>query len=386
MYNSLAPEINTIESVVSGRRVFVGNQPDDFALAGWLAGGAARISLLGLGYGGAIRPILATARHARITGVDNSRDRVADCQRYFQHYFPDISFIATVEDAWNYLRDNQKRLDALCVDVYDDGGYLDFLFEPSFWARAAGAIGEHGTLLVNSWGLPWQLDPWRRPSPLPELVSALRPWFPSIRYVKNRRNVTLICGMRLSPALDLRLVKVDATLERQDQIIARCMAMRYNVAEPAPEVGSTPSAHIPRLRTEINAEMLTRWGALPGTFRTTKALSQGCESVRDILSDPARAWDATLELLARGAVEADLLPIVAAGGHFEGNSTISEWYGAWVVENFEGLIRAHAPWAWAVAIWQALCIAAYPFAPRPQWAEELLDICESEIRCEQGVK
>jgi hypothetical protein len=381
MYNQYAPDVNTIESVVSGRRVFVGNQPDDFALAGWLAPGD-RISLIGLGYGGALRPILATAPQARLIGVENDQTRARECKHYFTQYFPCVRVQVANTDARRYIRDCTHDVDALCVDVYDDAGYPDFVFEPDFWSSAFDALSRRGVLLVNCWGLPWQLNPWRPPSPLPNLVYAISTSFPAMRYVKNRRNVTIVASEAPLARLPQRAVTTSTSLNRQDRIVAECLAIRWASSDAVPHLTSAELGKPLRLRTDINMEMARRWRFLPaalGSTRTDRLAPRQCESVQGFLSSPATASEVTLELLERGAVEADLLPIAAAAGHFEGRTDTSDWYGPWLLENFSVISSIDQDWLWSVALWQALCLIAYPFSIQPHWTDDLLTFCENVI-------
>jgi hypothetical protein len=383
MYNKYAPDVNTIESVVSGRRVFVGNQPDDFALAGWLAPGD-RISLVGLGYGGAVRSILAVAPDARLVGVENDAKLAALCDDYFSSYFSGISLSVVTVDARRYLQESMNNVDAICVDIYDDAGYPDFVFESDFWNSVLDALRPRGVVFINCWGLPGHLVPWTPPSPLPNLAHTISTSFPEMRYLKNRRNVTLVASVAPLRPLPRRPIALSASLSRQDRIIAECLAVRWNSSDAATSrlFGKPEPGQSLRLRTDINAEMYRRWQSLPsalGSDGTDVSDPRHFASVRDFLSSPDSASQATLEMLARGAAEADFLPIAAAASHFEGHADISDWYGPWVIEKYSEVTAINQRWFWGVALWQALCIVAYPFSDQPHWTDTLLEFSDKVV-------
>lgn len=69
LYSENQLHIHTIDSLITHDRVFVGNQTDDFAVAKVLQN-SQRILLLGVGYGGALRPLLIGNSSVEITAVD----------------------------------------------------------------------------------------------------------------------------------------------------------------------------------------------------------------------------------------------------------------------------------------------------------------------------
>ncbi|MGO0714191.1 hypothetical protein P5641_03825 [Bacillus subtilis] len=120
LYSENQLHIHTIDSLITHDRVFVGNQTDDFAVAKVLQN-SQRILLLGVGYGGALRPLLIGNSSVEITAVDLNPRSIKISTLIFDEYFPALSrkinFIH--KDALEYLKEfRDTPFDAICIDLY----------------------------------------------------------------------------------------------------------------------------------------------------------------------------------------------------------------------------------------------------------------------------
>lgn len=362
LYSETRLLVDSADSLVASDRVFVGNQPDDFALAGLLTPAAKpRICLLGLGFGGAIRPILAAAPTADLVAVDLSVDAVQACRAIFSRHFPGIRFEALAADAARFSELGIGAVDAVCVDLYDESGYPAFVFAQEFWLQLRPALSPGAVVLINAWGLPEHLHWSAGPSAQSRLTRVISSVFPEIAYLPYRRNITIVAAVT-KPGIAAR-GPAPGELTAVDEAILRLLPARARRSAPLPEVGSG-SDQAAGTRAEIDAEMRRRWPGLVECLTQSVAgstrASQRPTVLRELLSRPDLAKSVTRELLAQGRPEADFVPVALAAEVFA-TGQVPSWYLDWVCEDFDE-VHAHDPrWAVNVFLWQALAMLANPF-------------------------
>jgi hypothetical protein len=359
--------IDSPETLLASDRVFVGTQPDDFALAG-VRSRAEHVCILGLGYGAAIRGILAVAPMAKITAVELDHDMATLCKSVFAKHFPHLAFDVVCADARQFLREHRAEFDAACVDLYDDDGHPAFVCDPDFWRLVEEATAADGCMLANVWGLPEHLDPFASPSPQAAVTAAIRSVWPDAQYVPSRRNMTVFAGACAPAARP----DVEA-LARLDQAVAALLPARARLARPLPEVALTRGP-VARSRAAMNAEMARRWPWLVDTLlRTADDVGVGGPdfSLRRLLCDRAAGAAVLAALRERRAPEASYIPIGACALYCEEHDRRVEWFGEWVLEMRDELCRDDPAWFVNVALWQALAMATNPLAPCVPWAQDI---------------
>lgn len=196
LYSKNSLLLQTIESLITHDRIFVGNQTDDFSIAGVLKG-SNRVLLLGLGYGGAIRPILAGNNNIQITAVDMNPKSLNACSLILEEFFPNITkqLNYVLDDADNFLRNyTGLSFDTVCIDLYTDTGYPSIVFNGEFWSNIKKILSENGTVLFNSWGLPQQLEPLKINTAQTAIANIMINNFPYLSYLPHRRNITFIAN------------------------------------------------------------------------------------------------------------------------------------------------------------------------------------------------
>ncbi|WP_164540986.1 spermidine synthase [Streptomyces abyssomicinicus] len=381
MYSTTPLLLSTSATLLSGDRVFVGNQPDDFAI-GPLAGPADRICVLGLGYGGSLRPLRATAPGSAITAVDLDPDMAGVTGALFRQHFPAVGFDAVVADAAAFL-DGSGRYDLVVIDVYAGESYPAFILQEPFWQRVRRALAPGGTALLNAWGLPAHLEPLLPPSPQHRLASLLAPLWPDARYLSCRRNMTVVLrdASDAAPPPQAPSASPSASadgLTPTDQAVLALQRLRLAHAEefrvPAGSPAPTGTEDVPVTPEQLDAEMARRWPAMLAEVRT-HAEAVGVDTsvigTREFYTRPDVAVPVTLELARRGRPAAALLPNVAASLTFAGDTSLG-WFGEWVANEAESLAAEHPGWLVRTALPQALSMAANPLVPAWSWTDPLL--------------
>ncbi|MFE5792803.1 methyltransferase domain-containing protein [Streptomyces sp. NPDC056503] len=380
MYGATPLLLSTSATLLAGDRVFVGNQPDDFAV-GPLVGPADEVCVLGLGYGGSLRPLLAASPTSRVTAVDLDPGMATVTRALFRQHFPQAEFRTEVADAATFL-DGDRRFDLVLIDVYAGESYPSFILDADFWQRVH-RVTRGGTVLLNAWGLPSHLDPFSPPSPQHTLATLLAPLWPHARYLPCRRNMTVVLrdtwpdpetGLPALPSdLDVRLTPTDAA-------VLRLQRMRLHRAEPfrLPDGGDAEPAaltDVPTTPERLDAEMARRWPAMLDAVRAhaeAAGVDASAVGTRAFYDRPDIAVPTTLELARRGHPAAALLPHVSASLTFAGDTSLG-WYGEWMADEAEKLAAELPDWLVRTALPQALAMAANPLVPAWPWTGKLLD-------------
>lgn len=372
MYSASHLLLNTSATLLAGDRVFVGNQPDDFAV-GPLAGPAGTVCVLGLGYGGSLRPLLAVSPESRVTAVDLDPDMATVTSALFRQHFPGADFRTVVADASSVL-DGTERYDLVVVDVFAGESYPDFVLAEPFWRRVRDALTPGGTALLNAWGLPEHLHPFTPPSPQHSLAELLAPLWPHASYLSCRRNMTVVLRdtpvTASVPVPDVRLSGVDeAVLALQRLRLAHAAEFRVPADAPAGDLDRP----VPLTPEQLDAEMARRWPEMLVEVRThadAAGVDASLVGTREFYRREV-AVPTTLELARCGHPAAALLPNVAAALTF-GQDTSLGWYGDWIADEAESLAAAYPDWLTRTAMPQALAMAANPLVPSWPWTDRLL--------------
>lgn len=386
--SSLLFLLHSQETLLAGDRVFVGNQPDELSLVGSLCQGD-EVCLLGLGYGGGVRPLLASHPRASLTAVDSDAEMVGTCRSFYSRYFPDVRFQTKVQRALPFLLENRGRFDAVCVDIYDTSGYPPCLFQDVFWEIVQESLTDGApTVLVNAWGLPEHLGPLDGFSTQKALASLLRRHWPLVYAFPYRRNTTFVAArtpriaavrelssqrMSDSPLFKLSASLIDRAILFQTQIRAEMQELF-----PVPDAFPDPIDSPPTGRDDINAEMANRWPDF--AMRLCNACAhlglhmEPHTVAARLLRDPSIGGHVLAHLVATKSRLAEFLPIAAAAISIDRLDSSAAWVGRWICDNFDDLRKTNPVWLHRTALPQALALAANPLIPQPSWAPALAEI------------
>ncbi|RAS58117.1 hypothetical protein C8D87_11872 [Lentzea atacamensis] len=374
MYDDNAQLVDNTNSLLSGDRVFAGNQPDDFALASALHS-QPRVCQLGLGSGGSLRPMVAMNEAVRVTAVEYDESTLSHCVEHFGRHFPKIAFDTVLADAQKFVENAHGRFDVYCVDLYEEDVYPGFVLDRSFWRNLSGLVGTDGFVVVNCWGLPLNLDAWSGRSPQHWIGWLLRQEFAFSKVLWSRRNATIVVGNKPLPS-SLGLDGAHGELRKSDRAIQHVLPLRWGLTGALPDdLEPLPEQPVRFDAAFLNDEMVRRWPAFMMTMAEFSPLAT--EGMPRILTDMSATDELVTALLAENRPEAVYLPGIAASTHFEGKDFMSRWYGDWLVSNWDRLVGTNPEWAISVALWQALCIVACPLVAKPAWSDEVLELALS---------
>ncbi|WP_431277628.1 hypothetical protein [Leifsonia poae] len=297
-------------STVLGHHAFAGNQPDDFAISG-NSGQSPRVLMLGLGLGGSIRSILAANPAARITALDFSTETTALCAALHANYFPNVHFETIVANAREFAEHVEGAFDAICVDLYDDLGYPEFVLLAEFWADVASFIAPvSGFVMANAWGLPTHLG-WSENSEAQFAVAgAMQSALGPIRALPHRRNVTVFSGDVAFP-MSRRVAPIESLHSRIDMLQIRLLRLRAVLARQVegleqPRVVSETA----RTKVHLNTLMNELWHpALQRLFSAAAVGGITPASVFELVANPSSVAAAVHR--ARGDLQL-FLPNVAS--------------------------------------------------------------------------
>ncbi|MGL5827608.1 MAG: spermidine synthase [Nocardioides sp.] len=372
IYSSHNFLLNTSDTLLAGDRVFVGNQPDDVALAVAIQPRTALI--LGAGYGGNVRTLAAAAPDCRITTVDIDANVAQAVQSLFSANFPAIYFTSLVGDAGEVVQ-SAERYDLIVVDLYQRDSYPELVFDIRFWQCVKDSLTSHGAVLVNAWGLPEYLRPFEPPSPQLQLAQVIARLWPEVKYLPYRRNLSFLVGDWHPRAEALmhhlnqpRLSDLDnAVLAFHSARLSWAMSVKCRLAMGSVASDKVTSADL------IDKEMYGRWVSLMNEVRKCgNRLGREEREVSGLaVYDPAVAKQITLELLRIESAAAGLIPAMAASLSFEGDDSMS-WFGEWIAEKGTFLFHEYPQWTMLHALPQALALAANPLSPRYDWTDALI--------------
>ncbi|MGW2631510.1 spermidine synthase [Streptomyces chattanoogensis] len=367
--------INTIESTISGDRVFTGNQPDDFALAGLLRN-TKTACLLGVGYGGAVRAMLAGDPSIELTLVDNDAALIEFTGNLFARSFPGVAFTSETADAGSHLREHPGCYDVICVDLYSAVGYPRMVLDVGFWHDVREALTENGRVVVNAWGLPEQLSPLAPPSPQHAVAQAMLAVWQDLSHLPCRRNTTFVAPA-LTPA-DLRPPVDDAStrLSYEDHLTLGLIRLRGASAPVLLRGGIGDAGQpAPTSRRAIDAEMHARW---PGLVEAVTGRAEASADFRAALSERKLTDAATERLLLEGSPAASFAPCIASAKAQLGELSMA-WYGEWLCDEWFRLKALDPDWFRMSALWQAVCMARTPLGAVWPWEARLYDMLSAEL-------
>ncbi len=233
-------------SQVSPSQVFIGQYWDEFGLVCHLVPDESEVLMLGLGYGGGIRPIFSSKNNYNLTCVDLNVEYVDKCSKLFDDHFPKIRFRAYQQDAIEFLKLETRFYDCIWVDVYQPEAYCDFVLKEDFYSLLRSRLGQGGVVFVNSYGLPNQFEPLRQSGPQSYLSQVLKAQFSFVGAIPYRRNITFVAADQRPR---IRPVQPHADLNSLDRLSLQTMRLKLEAIQ---EVGS----HLQSSQASIEAKDL----------------------------------------------------------------------------------------------------------------------------------
>lgn len=386
LYSKNSLLLQTIESLITHDRIFVGNQTDDFSIAGVLKG-SNRVLLLGLGYGGAIRPILAGNNNIQITAVDMNPKSLNACSLILEEFFPNITkqLNYVLDDADNFLRNyTGLSFDTVCIDLYTDTGYPSIVFNGEFWSNIKKILSENGTVLFNSWGLPQQLEPLKINTAQTAIANIMINNFPYLSYLPHRRNITFIANFTENIEIKNNIC-VD-NLIGLDRVLMKFLPLRVKYVERLSGENIDYSNKKTDILTleEFDQVMNKQWLLL--IQNCNKALEdKGCKKIKsmiELLENPEIAKLMTIQLLESRAPESATLPVLLGAYAFD-NPEGLDWYFQWLLEECDILFGLNPEWFINTAFWQLLSISVNPFANYSNWSNCIENVIDKINEHEQ---
>lgn len=378
-YNKELAVCETLESVIAGDRLFVGNVTDDAAAIGALLSVGSRVSVLGAGCGSALRILAALG--LRPVGIDSDEDVLGVLRALLQRYFRPAPHELALEtaDAKRYLVSRPMQAEGAIVDLYTPLAYSEVVFQASFWALVREHVGETGWALVNVWGLPHHIDPDAAEGALPHILGAASASWNSATIAPFRRNTSLLLGgvpKDLEVAFSQGASAEPSHLSEFDLAAATVVRQRLAMGR---RVATADFAHLetigPISKAGINRLLADRWDEAMAPILRLAGMSDQSE----LLTSRDKAWDSTLEMAERGLAGQSLLPDIAAARAYDRDGSM-EWFGENVVDNWDELRVHHPSWLRRFALPQAMAYAACPFVKTPPWKGALAECVRAELR------
>jgi SAM-dependent methyltransferase len=259
--------VSTISTML-GDRVFCGEHWDDFALAGLCLAQPGRALLLGLGAGAGIRPLFASGGISTVHAVDIDQESIDYARNLYANNFNTIAFNATQSDAMQFLADGSDPYDVICVDVYGDKKFIDYLSGRKFWELVRLRTSSTGFVMVNAFGLPWHLDPLTKNSLQTSMVRAAASAFDAMSIIPSRRNLTLLLSSS-TLGVSSRSPAAPGQLSEPDQLGLRVQRARLGHSLRLAQLPPPMVAHMPAEISVLDRTLVEAWPAFLHILRDT---------------------------------------------------------------------------------------------------------------------
>lgn len=364
-------------SVLFGDRVFCGEHWDDFALAALCLDKPGRALLLGLGSGAGIRPLIATGMVSSVDAVDVSPTVVDGAMGLYRRRFPAVDLTAHVADACQFLADTNETWEIICVDVYQDDAYVEFMLDAEFWALVASRLSMGGAVMANAFGLPWHLEPLQPATPQCALVTRAAGQFPVAAAVPSRRNITLLLSRD-----PLSADRSDATPDRLTANDSLGLAIqRARLSHPLatrPDLVDLTVSDSPILSLDaIDRVLIQSWDGFLATLRRVAPnpmLAGLRPPLPAVVRDAEYAYQATCKLLAASELAAaSFFPTFAAVETFFDRDGLDRFW-ARMSDGAEGLIDLSPTFVTQFLLPQMFAAEARQPSPRPRRLQRCVDL------------
>lgn len=364
------------ECLLTGRKIFTGNQPDDFSLINFDVDlkKSGKILLLGLGYGAALRPILTSNKVEKIIAVDINSETVEVCSSIFKKYFPNLKdkIEFKVEDAVLFVeKTSEFSFDSICVDLFNSTHYPDFLMTTTFWTKLKRLLKLNGAVLTNTWGLPLHLNPNKGRTAQNEVFRRLCENFNHSIIFPNRRNITVLSSDKVK-TFTIPPYSKDYNINKLDLNILKLQRLRYisSLSLVYTDISMTNMD----INQDMNKEMNLRWNDIEKIV--VNALGDN-KSLIEILHNENESTQIIKHFLMNDQFnEATFIP--NAIGSLSYNSIKGfEWYLDWVLNDWIDLLELSEKWLINIGLWQVACILANPYSQTESWEDKFSNVIDT---------
>ncbi|SFX75922.1 hypothetical protein SAMN04487866_1234 [Thermoactinomyces sp. DSM 45891] len=358
--------LDAIQSLISGSRIFTGNQPDDLSIGCSINSGN-RVLILGTGFGAAIRSTLAGIPNAKITVVDYDKNVIESCSSLYKHLFPTLDPVTYVYgDASKIDSLVNSTFDLIYVDLYSDTHCPDFVLEEPFWNIIRLRLAEKGSIVANTWGLPTHLFPYDANTPQARMIQLLARCFKNLYAFPFRRNITLVASQT---DIQVKEIRTDYQLHELDRAYFDFFPLRWMTSHKI----STDSIDdkcfniLDTAHREMDEEMRRRstdWiSFLNVGMKEFGYPSITSNMLKEITCDSICAQNITEWLLDKGSYEASFIPNLVCSYAFTDSRGL-EWYPKWIFRNYNRLVEKDKFWFFNIAMVQLLSIVNNPYTNR----------------------
>lgn len=226
-YSHQSSTIQNDLSYILTDQIFTGQYWDEFALGALTLPQAPKILLLGLGYGAALRPLLAVRPNSKIVTVEINEPLAQQAKRFYECHFPLLNFEPVVQDAFTYLSENKEHFDLIVIDLYNSESHLKKTISADFVQSTYRALSSKGLIFVNVYGLPNHLVPFVKNNVIPAYKSAFS-IFPFQCEIPYRRNLSLLLCKAIQPEVHSHST---LSLKLQDRLGVQIQMLRLQNAK-----------------------------------------------------------------------------------------------------------------------------------------------------------
>lgn len=332
-YSNNELNINNKMTSLDGSQIFNGTYWDEFGLAHAFLQENSRVLVLGLAQGACIRPLLSTGKIKELTCIEIDDDAAKNCSAVYSKHFPDLEFDITRNDASDFLKQTEKKFDLIWVDLYLDNGYTDLYFNSEFWKDIKKTIAKNGIILINSFGLPMHLDPFRGNNGQSKFLKLMSQLFPKLKYIPYRRNMTLIIEEG-STNLNTEV----PSIKLFDQMIIKSHILKYKNSMTLPEISSKQNCDANTFAI-IDIEMRQKWMEIVSLINNysdkynlnISRINTPIE-IRDLVHNDKLCMELLDKLLETRNEKIIWLPVFI-GGEINCSKLNASWFMTWFIQN-----------------------------------------------------
>lgn len=353
--------MDSIQSLISGDRIFTGNQPDEFGISGIVNPGD-KVLLLGLGFGASLRPLIAGVKDIKLTAIDNDPSSIAVCSSLINNLFPavknsNINYI--LGDAFEFTRYAPELFDVICIDIYTAIECPQQKLESIFWEELSESLTQDGVIVVNTWGLPMHLRPLDSNTHQSKIIELIEGVFRFVTYLPSRRNITILAS---NTPQSIKQSEVNYEMNEVDQMYFNLFPRRLNTLHnKIPHNSEKSKQEILYLHKEVDKEMSIRNQDFIKDIKNYGFTNITSQNISSYIYNAEKAKNITDILLQEGSYRASFIPNFVSAYAFNGSSGL-EWYAEWIINDAAKLIERDEYWFINFGLWQLVTMLANPYA------------------------
>ncbi len=309
-YSQTKKIINKNLTFLDTTSVFTGQYWDEFGITSFLVPDRAEVLMLGLSYGGGVRPILSSNKEIKLTCVDNDKVSVKACKDFYRDAFPELIFQTEVADAKEFLMNDSRNFDCIWLDIYEATKYCEYYFDREFFDFLKARLSPGGVLLVNSYGLPNQFNPLSRNCVQTDFYNFLKDNFNHISSLPYRRNITFIASKSEPIIYPVIPHPSLAALDMQTLKFFKCRLAHIN-SDPIEAINSDATSSVNF--KDIDQQMRELWVEVRNEIESQGFKCDDNAQILDLIQNQNNASNLATQLLHDRQELISFLPILCAG-------------------------------------------------------------------------